>query len=318
MAPTESVCLDSTPRPRCARSTLVDLRPPHSSRNWCLGDRTPLDHRGPHGAWPLCGGGQRRARCGTRIHRTRQHAHQPSAALVTDALARRLTEHHLPAALQRLARAGLAPSPDRAPSSASSLPRCEVLDLRGSGPRRSCCCFQPAAASHTTNTHAHAHTRTHSTPGLTIIAQISHCVHAMPQRRSCSHRYSSYLAARTAFLSFFVRVSHAVPAALRWSRRLRRRSFFLLAQGSRPAPGRPFFLSTCSHCSAAPCPPASKNMLASAHTRRNRRTNEATCGPQAWLTGRLHEGGIRSVRSPLRRAPLLATPIAKPLQCGRP
>ena len=31
-----------------------------------------------------------------------------------------------------------------------------------------------------------------------------------------------------------------------------------------------------------------------------------------------HRGGIRSVRSPLRRAPLLATPIAMPLQCGRP
>ena len=44
----------------------------------------------------------------------------------------------------------------------------------------------------------------------------------------------------------------------------------------------------------------------------------ATCGPQAWLTGKLHDGGIRSVRSPLRRAPLLATPIAMPLQCGRP
>ena len=44
----------------------------------------------------------------------------------------------------------------------------------------------------------------------------------------------------------------------------------------------------------------------------------STCGPQAWLTGSLHDGGIRSVRSPLRRAPLLATPIAMPLQCGRP
>ena len=50
----------------------------------------------------------------------------------------------------------------------------------------------------------------------------------------------------------------------------------------------------------------------------DRRTNDATSGPQEWLTGTLHEGGIRSVRSPLRRAPLLATPIATPLQCGRP
>ena len=50
----------------------------------------------------------------------------------------------------------------------------------------------------------------------------------------------------------------------------------------------------------------------------DRRTDDATCGPQEWLTGKLPDGGIRSVRSPLRRAPLLATPIATPLQCGRP
>ena len=50
----------------------------------------------------------------------------------------------------------------------------------------------------------------------------------------------------------------------------------------------------------------------------DRRTNDATCGPQGWLTKRLHDGRIRSVRSPLRRPLLLATPIATPLQCGRP
>ena len=32
----------------------------------------------------------------------------------------------------------------------------------------------------------------------------------------------------------------------------------------------------------------------------------------------LHDGGVRSVRSSLRRPPLLATPIATPLQGGRP
>ena len=63
---------------------------------WCfllksMGHRTPLDRRSAHGTWPLGGGGQRRARCGTRVHRTRQHAHQPSATLATDALERRLT-----------------------------------------------------------------------------------------------------------------------------------------------------------------------------------------------------------------------------------
>ena len=34
--------------------------------------------------------------------------------------------------------------------------------------------------------------------------------------------------------------------------------------------------------------------------------------PLAWLTGRLHNGGIRSVRSPLRRAPLLAMHTCDP------
>ena len=81
MAPTESVCLDSTPRPRCARPKLVDLRPARSSRSWCLGHHTPLGHRSAHSTWPLGGGGQRRARYYIRIHRTRQHAHQPSATL---------------------------------------------------------------------------------------------------------------------------------------------------------------------------------------------------------------------------------------------
>ena len=45
-------------------------------------------------------------------------------------------------------------------------------------------------------------------------------------------------------------------------------------------------------------------------------TNDATCGLPVWLAGSLHDGGIRSVRSPLRRAALLAAPIATPLQGG--
>ena len=52
-------------------------------------------------------------------------------------------------------------------------------------------------------------------------------------------------------------------------------------------------------------------------TRKNDRRRTATCGPPAWLTGPLHDGGIRSARSPKRWAPLLATPIATPLQGGR-
>ena len=165
----------------------------------------------------------------------------------------------------------------------------------------------------------HARTHHHCTPSVSVLSLF----HAQPPALL---PLPSYLAARTAF-------------------------FFFLRQGSHPFPGRPFFPSFCfalrqplflSACSAlrrAPYPPASKNTLAqprharpqaktrkqkharsalaSAHTD-DRRTDEATCGPQAWLTGSLHYGGIRSVRSPLRRAPLLATPIAKPLQCGRP
>ena len=96
-----------------------------------------------------------------------------------------------------------------------------------------------------------------------------------------------------------------------------RTAFSSSSSGSHPFLGRPF-LSACFALRRAPRPPARKNALASAHTD-DRRTDDATCGPQAWLTGTLHEGGIiRSVRSPPRRAPLLATPIAKPLQCGRP
>ena len=48
----------------------------------------------------------------------------------------------------------------------------------------------------------------------------------------------------------------------------------------------------------------------------NERCDVRSAGVADWNTAQ--EGGIRSARSPLRRAPLLATPIAMPLQCGRP
>ena len=60
-------------------------------RSWCLGHRTPLDDRCAHCTWPLRSGGQCRARCRTRIRRTRQYAHQSSETLVIDTPARRLT-----------------------------------------------------------------------------------------------------------------------------------------------------------------------------------------------------------------------------------
>ena len=68
--------------------------------------------------------------------------------------------------------------------------------------------------------------------------------------------------------------------------------------------------------------PSSCYVVVIAHAHERSTTNDATCGPPAWLTGRLHDRGIRSVRSPPRRALLmallLATPIATPLQGGRP
>ena len=63
-----------------------------------------------------------------------------------------------------------------------------------------------------------------------------------------------------------------------------------------------FFLNPVGHCGAHGRPT-------------NGRCDVRSAGVADWITAR---GGIRSVRSPLRRPPLLATPIAKPLQCGRP
>ena len=92
-----------------------------------ISDRTSLDRRSAHGTWPLGGGGQRRARCGTRIRRTRQHAHQPPATLVTDALAWRLTWHHLPPqCAQRLVHIAV-------PASRCHVAKCPIFVARGPG-----------------------------------------------------------------------------------------------------------------------------------------------------------------------------------------
>ena len=142
----------------------------------------------------------------------------------------------------------------------------------------------------------------------------------------CSH-YPRISRHARRFSSFFVRVptlSLAGLSFLLFASRCASRSFFPLAPRCAVHHIRPH-AKTRSLSRAMPArkqKPANKtkhacSALASAHTD-DRRTDEATCGPQAWLTGTLHGGGIRSVRSPLRRPPLLATPIAKPLQCGRP
>ena len=79
--------------------------------------------------------------------------------------------------------------------------------------------------------------------------------------------------------------------------------------------GRSFFLPA-TH-SAARCASLRERSLASPRTN-DRRTNETTYGPQEWLTGTLHYGGIRSVRSPLRRPPLRANPYRHALAMRPP
>ena len=51
---------------------------------------------------------------------------------------------------------------------------------------------------------------------------------------------------------------------------------------------------------------------------RNRVARRKAGGSTSWFFLAFALKLIRSVRSPLRRAPLLAAPIATPLQCGRP
>ena len=204
-------------------------------------------------------------------------------------------------------------APDRAPSSAtriravvpaprSHVAKCSIFVARGPGGLLSFATSsnlarrqRPRTHSRTHPQHARIHRRRKRSVGTFSL------LHAQPPTLLPP---PSDLAARPATFPFFFRVPTLFLAG---------RSFFL-------------FVSRCVGCSffllafalrRAPRLPANKNPLASAHTD-DRRTNDTTCGPQAWLTGALHEGGIRSVRSPLRRAPLLATLIATPLQCGSP
>ena len=207
-----------------------------------------------------------------------------------------------------------ATSPHRRPR--AMLPRCEVLDLRGSRPGRAVVVFQPAASSHTTK-HPSARSRAHPQHARTH----DHRAESVPQctqyhaRRSHSPRSSLYHRTHTATLSFMpdlARRSHCP----RWSRSTHGDFLFFFRVPTLLLAGRSFFLLA-SHCAARHARPHART-FASPPTDDRRRKDDATCGPQAWLTGSLHDGGIWSVRSPLRRAPLLATPIAMPLQCGRP
>ena len=185
------------------------------------------------------------------------------------------------------------------PAPRSHVAKCSIFVARGPGELLPFATSSSLTRRQRPRTHYPQHARTHRHRKRSVVA--FSLFHAQPPALLPP---PSHLAARTATFFFFFRVPTLFLAG---------RSFFL-------------FVSRCVGCSffllafalrRAPRLPANKNPLASAHTD-DRRTDDATCGPQAWLTGTLHDGGIRSVRSPPRRAPLLATPIAKPLQCGRP
>ena len=103
------------------------------------------------------------------------------------------------------------------------------------------------------------------------------------------------------------------PGRPRWSRSTHS-AFFLFRVPTLFLAGCSFFVLA-AHCAARHARSHARS-LARVRTD-DRRTNDATCGPPAWLTGTLHDGGTQSVRSPLWRAPLLATLFAMPLHCGR-
>ena len=205
-------------------------------------------------------------------------------------------------------------APDCAPSSAiriravvpaphSHVAKCSIFVARGPGGLLPFATSSSLTRRQRPRTHSRTHpqhARTHRHRKRSIVVAFS-LLHAQPPALLPP---PSDLAARPATFLFFFRVPTLFLAG---------RSFFLFASR---CVGCSFFLLAFA-LRRAPRLPATKNPLASAHTD-DRRTDDATCGPQAWLTGSLHGGGIRSVRSPPRRAPLLATPIAKPLQCGRP
>ena len=250
------MCLDSASCHRCARPTLLDLRSARSGRSWCLGHRTSLDDRSTHGTWPLSGSGQCRARCCARIHRTRQHAHQPSATLVADALARRLTKHPLPlpcarwlvhiAVLRRIT---------------VSVP---ILAHRRSPHTRSRMHPQPS------RTHDHR-------AGSALLRAPCH------MRRSRSPRSASNHSTNAALL-FSCRTPHAAPTA-RGGLAARMAPFLFFRVPTLFLAGRSFFLLG-SYCVARHARPHART-LSRARTD-DRRTNDATCGAQARLTGSLH------------------------------
>ena len=99
----------------------------------------------------------------------------------------------------------------------------------------------------------------------------------------------------------------AIVSPLAW-----RLSFLL--QGSRPFPGRPFFLSTCIALRRAPRRPHART-FASPRTD-DRRTNDSTCGPQAWLADT--ERTLTAAAGPSPRDPYRHALAMRPPQKARP
>ena len=134
------------------------------------------------------------------------------------------------------------------PAPRSHVSKCSILVARGPGGLLpGCCCFQPAASSHTTNTHTPARVRIHSTLGLTIIANDQSLRFSLSCRasRAVPTTRESHIASTRAVFLFFFRVPTLFLAG---------RSFFLFA--SRCA-GRSFFLLA-SRCAARHARPRAK------------------------------------------------------------
>ena len=77
-------------------------------------------------------------------------------------------------------------------------------------------------------------------------------------------------------------------------------------------------LQRAAHCTTTPDARTHARTRARTHAHPRSTTNDATCGPPAWLTGRLQERGIRSVRSPLRRPPSLRPLSPCPCKAAAP
>ena len=130
--------------------------------------------------------------------------------------------------------------------------------------------MRPTAASHAAGTHAPARARTHSTLGLTAIAN-DQSLRFLSFIRSAPCRYHYPRNSRHAQrLSFLLRGSHPF---------LGRPLFLCFCFALR----RPLFLSACFALRRAPRPPARKSKLSSAHTDDRRTKTRRAVRRHGWL-----------------------------------